>query len=62
MTHSAEKKRKKTTESTLLSKTVIQNWREKEFPKPKVKEFIATKLVLQEMLQGIKWKRKKIHK
>ena len=38
--------------NSLSSKAVIQNRRDKNFPKQKLKEFVTTKPALQEILRG----------
>ena len=48
-----EKKKNPTTKYILAPRVIIQNGkRDKNFPKQKLKEFIITKLALQEMLKG----------
>ena len=38
--------------NSLFSKTFIQNRRDKEFPRQKLKQFVTTKPALQEILRG----------
>ena len=38
--------------NSLSSKAVIQNRRDKKFPRQKLKEFVTTKPAMQEMLRG----------
>ena len=44
---------KSATKNTQSTKAIIQNRRDKEFPKQKSKEFITTKPALQEMSKGL---------
>jgi hypothetical protein len=52
--HSTEGKKNLPTETTVLSKVILYKWRrEKEIPKQKLREYISTSCVLQEMLKEV---------